>query len=118
MTAALRLTVVTGPHRNETFCFDGAAKCTLGRAADCLIQLAGTDRDCLISRHHCELRIAPPMIRIRDLDSQNGTFLNGKRVESVKIAFTPDGDAATPGPEYLTVGGTTLRVDMVDENDS
>jgi pSer/pThr/pTyr-binding forkhead associated (FHA) protein len=116
MNATLRLTVVTGPHRGKKFCFCGPKSCLLGRADDCLIRLAGTERDQLVSRHHCLLSIDPPVIQIKDLGSQNGTFVNGRMVGSEDICLTPPGDddRVAHAPDYLTVGGTTFRLDMVN----
>jgi ABC transport system ATP-binding/permease protein len=56
---------------------------TLGRAtgADFSIDAA------LVSRIHCRL-IATPSggLEVRDLDSTNGTFVNGQRVDSAQLA--------------------------------
>src|SRR5436305_14095982 len=81
MVAAIRLTVLTGPHKNRRFCFCGPTRCQLGRALDCFVRFSGAERDQLISRHHCQLEIDPPSIRIADLGSANGTYINGKEVE-------------------------------------
>lgn len=105
MVRVLRLTVVTGPHKGRRFCFCGASECQLGRAFDCLVDFAGARRDMLISRHHCRLELQPPVIRVHDLGSSNGTYINGQPVAGT--AEAGDGD-------LITVGGTTLRVDMVD----
>ncbi len=51
-----------------------------------------------VSRRHCELDIEQEAIRLRDLGSQNGTFLNGKRIEETVI---------NPG-DYLQVGPVTF----------
>jgi pSer/pThr/pTyr-binding forkhead associated (FHA) protein len=87
MLTTVRLTVQTGPHKDKKFCFCGASKCFIGRAPDCFVQLAGAARDRTISRHHCELAIDPPSIRIKDLGSRNGTYINGKPVEAIKSAL-------------------------------
>jgi hypothetical protein len=116
MPATLRLTVLTGDHKDEKFCFCGASSCLIGRGSDCFIQLTGTERDQLISRHHCQLKIDLPAVHIKDLGSRNGTYLNGKLVESLEVSLAPcecDAGATRPA-EILTVGGTTLRVDVVD----
>jgi pSer/pThr/pTyr-binding forkhead associated (FHA) protein len=112
MNSTIRLTVVSGPHRNCKFCFCGPARCMVGRALDCFVRLCGAERDERISRHHCQLEIAPPAIHVRDLGSTNGTYLNGKRV------FGCPADAAAADSEIndgdlLTIGGTTIRVDIV-----
>lgn len=114
MATTVRLTVLTGPHKTRKFCFCGPNRCQVGRALDCFIQLSGTERDLLISRHHCQLDIDPPSIQVRDLGSTNGTYLNAKKVEPI-LKELPEN--AVPGVEHgdlLTIGGTTFRVDMLD----
>jgi hypothetical protein len=82
----------------------------------CFIQLSGTERDNLISRYHCQLDIDPPGVRVQDLGSRNGTFVNGRPVdlrrEEMAASEIPGSDL-TDG-DLLTVGGTTLRVDTID----
>src|SRR4051794_31433809 len=57
--------------------------------------------DILVSRHHAELSLAPDgSVLVRDLESSNGTFLNGRRIESEPVA---SGD-------FIGVGGQTLQV--------
>ena len=56
---------------------------TIGRAAgaDFVIDAA------LISRVHCRLTAMPDgSLEIRDLDSTNGTFVNGQRVETARLS--------------------------------
>jgi pSer/pThr/pTyr-binding forkhead associated (FHA) protein len=47
----------------------------------------GRDRDCqlrpnsdVVSRHHCALVVEPGYVAVRDFNSKNGTFVDGKRV--------------------------------------
>lgn len=49
----------------------------LGRSPDCHVVIP----DPRASRHHAELRREQGEVRLRDLDSTNGTRLNGQRVE-------------------------------------
>jgi pSer/pThr/pTyr-binding forkhead associated (FHA) protein len=51
---------------------------TVGRAADCDISIPGEE----ISRKHAKLQVQVDGIAIEDLGSSNGTFINGKRVQS------------------------------------
>src|SRR5260370_40559141 len=81
MVTAVRLTVVTGPHKNRRFCFCGPTRCQVGRALDCFVQFSGTERDHLISRYHCQLNVDPPCIRVEDLGSKNRTYVNGRAVD-------------------------------------
>lgn len=56
---------------------------TIGRAAgaDFIVDAA------LVSRVHCRLTVlADGQLEVRDLDSTNGTFVNGSRVEAVRLA--------------------------------
>jgi len=118
MSIAVRLTVLTGPHRNHRFCFCGRNRCPMGRAADCFVQFSGTERDQLISRHHCRLDIDPPTIRVEDLGSANGTYLNGRHVaphqEAAALADAVSAGLPVQHGDLLTMGGTTIRVELVD----
>jgi pSer/pThr/pTyr-binding forkhead associated (FHA) protein len=122
MEKTLRVAVVTGPHKNRKFCFRGAPHLLVGRGLDCSVQLSGTERDRSISRRHCWLMLDAGSLKILDLASTNGTYLNGTRVGCVELPLA-DGAAGgglcqcedKPGPcNLLTIGGTTLRIDLVD----
>jgi len=55
---------------------------TIGRAtgADFIIDAA------LISRVHCRLTVSPDgTLEVKDLDSTNGTFVNGSRVTTARV---------------------------------
>jgi pSer/pThr/pTyr-binding forkhead associated (FHA) protein len=56
---------------------------TLGRAtgADFIVDAA------LVSRVHCRITaLASGELEVRDLESTNGTFVNGRRVEQARLA--------------------------------
>ena len=121
MAETVRLTVLTGPHKGHRFCFRGPAQCMLGRADDCFVCLAGTERDQRISRHHCQLSIDPPCVWVDDLGSLNGTYVNGKGIHQDVAAKDLAGllqgrvaNGAMSSGDMLTVGGTTFQVDIVD----
>lgn len=69
---------------------------TVGRAtrADFVIDAA------LVSRIHCRLEADDERLNVVDLDSTNGTWVNGKRVERARLA---DGDRLRVGRIELTV---------------
>jgi pSer/pThr/pTyr-binding forkhead associated (FHA) protein len=48
-----------------------------------------------VSRRHCQLNHDDEVLKIRDLDSRNGTYLNGKRI---KEAVIQAGDSIKIGP--------------------
>jgi pSer/pThr/pTyr-binding forkhead associated (FHA) protein len=80
------------------------------------VQLSGTQRDRLISRRHCRLDIDPPLVRIEDLGSSNGTYVNGQRVEPhlKDLADLPRTETNVKHGDLITIGGTTFQVDVVD----
>jgi len=70
---------------------------TIGRVEDNLFQIAEPS----VSSHHCEVLLHGSDIVIKDLDSTNGTFINGAKItESV----------LKPG-QTLRLGNVELRLD-------
>ncbi len=67
----------------------------IGRAPSCEIVL--DDRN--VSRRHAEIRRRGPVVVLIDLDSTNGTIVNGRRVREHPLA---DGDRITMGNSRLT----------------
>jgi len=114
MVTAVRLTVLTGPHKDRRFCFCGPTRCQMGRDLNCFVQFSGAEMDQLISRHHCQLDIALPSLHVRDLGSKNGTFLNGREVESSLKKLCEEAGVVVNSGDLLTIGGTTLKVDILD----
>src|SRR5688572_1247522 len=54
----------------------------LGRSSSCQLVFA----DDTVSRRHAELRLAEGRWILRDLDSSNGTWVNGRRVMEAEVA--------------------------------
>lgn len=65
----------------------------LGRGSDTDIRV----EDPGASRNHCEIVLGQPVL-VRDLNSTNGTFVNGERISQVEIA---DGTTITIGSTQL-----------------
>ena len=80
----VRLEIVEGPEAGRVFEFDQADSFLVGRSprAHCILQ-ATTDPQ--ISRHHFLLDIRPPRCILQDLESKNGTFVNGSRIEAAVL---------------------------------
>ena len=76
---------------------------TVGRAtgADFIVDAA------LVPRVHCRLTALPDgELEVRDLDSTNGTFVNGERIERARLA---DGDRLQVGRLELVVSRELTR---------
>ena len=67
----------------------------LGRGTDVKVHID----DAGASRTHCEIVLGSP-VRIRDLGSTNGTFVNGQRITEVEAI---DGTRITIGTTTLTL---------------
>ena len=62
-----------------------------------------------VSRRHCQLSLEDGTLKVRDLGSRNGTFLNGKRIRE---AVAHAGDRIQIGPVLLTlqIDGKPARI--------
>jgi serine/threonine protein kinase len=68
----------------------------IGRASDCEIILRVAD----VSKQHCRLLLEPGKVVLEDLNSANGTFVNGRAVER---AVLNDGDRVQVADYSFTV---------------
>ncbi len=69
---------------------------TVGRREDCDLRIPVGD----VSRKHCRLVLSADNVRIQDLGSSNGTFVNGQQVQD---AFLSAGDTVSVGPVNFVV---------------
>jgi serine/threonine-protein kinase len=89
------LTMGNGPLAGQQYEFRDAAVYVLGRSPACYPQLPDERPYKDISRHHCLLSIQLPEMRLIDLGSTNGTFVNGAKVgRPASLNPVPEGDPA------------------------
>lgn len=93
------LELIEGPEKGKRFEFHEADSFLVGRSRHAHLRF-NADADRGISRTHFLLDIRPPQCIITDLDSRNGTFVNGKRIDQVDLA---DGD-------HIRVGKSVIRL--------
>jgi DNA-binding NtrC family response regulator len=98
---AFRVSVVSGPDAGASIVVDGAreSRALLGSSPVCALHL--TDRE--VSRRHAALDVEDGGLRLVDLGSTNGTWIQGVRVR----------DAVLAGGELVTIGATTLRAEAL-----
>ena len=117
MPATISLLVTAGPIRGQRFDFSGHDTFLFGRAPDCHARLAASDMSA--SRHHILLEVNPPLVRLRDLGSLNGTHVNGVRHGGRHAQESPE-EAATAhradvdlrDGDEIRVGATVIRVEV------
>lgn len=80
MPATVTLTFRPGTPEQKVYRFDERTTCVIGRDLDCSVRLPNDAEHQSVSRTHCVLDINPPDIRIRDLGSKLGTFVNGEKI--------------------------------------
>ena len=68
----------------------------IGRRPDCALRVPTRD----VSRQHCEIRVSRDEVRVKDLGSSNGTFVNGTRVAETALKA---GDRLSVGPVVFVV---------------
>ncbi len=90
----------TGPRRGETVRLTAVPAILLGRDPTCTLVLSGDDR---ISGRHAWIRAEGRVVLIEDLNSTNGTALNGVAVQAPSPLA--DGD-------LIRLGGTELRIGL------
>jgi transcriptional regulator with GAF, ATPase, and Fis domain len=78
-TAGVMALVLNGAQRGLTKAVGG--RLTVGKASDNDLVLT----DDTVSRHHCEIVRAPDGLHVRDLDSTNGTKIDGTRVREAMV---------------------------------
>ena len=76
------------------------------------VTVVGRRHDCdlciplmVVSRRHCQLSQNNEAVKIRDLDSKSGTFLNGNRIS----------DAIVKAGDYITIGPLTFLLQIDGE---
>ncbi len=76
------LDVIQGPKRGRAFVFDRHDTFIVGRSRFVHCPLP---EDSALSRDHFLIEINPPRCELRDLNSTNGTFVNGRRVDRARL---------------------------------
>lgn len=92
------LTVIEGPHQGRSFTFDRHDTFLVGRSPEAHFSLP--ERDPYFSRVHFFVEVNPPLCRLLDMNSHNGTLVNGVKVKEADLR---DGDV-------IKAGHTAFRV--------
>jgi pSer/pThr/pTyr-binding forkhead associated (FHA) protein len=122
-----RLVIVSDGFNGRTLELN-AERTTVGRVEDNTYQVA----EASVSSHHCEILLQGSEIRVRDLNSTNGTFIEGQQINEGllkpgqvlrlgKVDMRLEGDAAsTPASkkpiEHTMVVNKGVSLDQLDQS--
>jgi hypothetical protein len=117
MGGTVSLVVTAGPIRGRRFDFQRHDTFLFGRAPDCHARLS--EADISASRHHFLLEVNPPLARLRDLGSLNGTHVNGVRhggrptqARPVELPDAAGAEVELHDGDEIRVGATHIRVEI------
>jgi pSer/pThr/pTyr-binding forkhead associated (FHA) protein len=95
-----RLVLLSEGLTGRTFELKGE-KTTVGRVSDNMFEIA----EASVSSHHAEIHLRGNEVLVKDLNSTNGTFINGEKVASEAIL--------KPG-QILRLGMVEMRLETAD----
>jgi pSer/pThr/pTyr-binding forkhead associated (FHA) protein len=96
---AYQLVVVKGRSATQAVRIPEGTALTVGRQDGCQLRIVSS----LVSRKHCELRNDRGKLLVRDLQSSNGTYLDGLKIDS---------QAEIQPGQMLTIGNVVFRVEL------
>jgi WD40 repeat protein len=111
---AITLVIESGPLKGQKFHFNSRITCVIGRGQGCSPLLPNDSSHQTVSRYHCLLDVNPPFsIRIRDLNSKNGTIVNsqilGKDIKD-PVAKNIKYEMALNDGDHFKLGYTSFAV--------
>ncbi len=110
MPAKITLDVVKGQLGATQFNFDERTVFIIGKTEDCHLRVPNDEKYRMISRRHCLLDIHPPYIRVRDLGSLDGTYVNDSLIGRREKHQTPEEGARADFKEHDLKEGDELRL--------
>ncbi|MBA4187302.1 MAG: hypothetical protein C0467_04705 [Planctomycetaceae bacterium] len=103
----ITLTITRGPEMGRVFSYTGPGTFLIGRSTRSQFMFLSSDgADLRISHTHCLVEFGPTGCRVYDLNSHNGTFVDGEKVTNADLAT---------GME-LRVGRTLMKVEVVSDS--
>lgn len=106
MPGKITITVKRGLHQGKTFSYSAKESLVLGRKKSCSICFP----ERTVSRYHCLIDIAPPMVMVRDFGSKNGTWLNGSVIGQRPADMSPEDAQKNRFNEHEIHDGDTLQL--------
>lgn len=111
-------------HHKQQLVFEDHARVMIGRSKDCEVRLPADELHSDVSRHHCMLEIAPHCLKLSDLGSRNGTYVNGEKIGQRAPDYLTDDSPLEPQEvkdgDEIRVGSTrfVVHVENVGEEET
>lgn len=102
------LQLTEGELKGKTFVLENETDYILGRSLDCSLSLE--DPLYRVSRHHCRIMVFAPYVRIQDLGSLNGTYVNGEKIGQRRKDQTFEEAMQEEQVDYPLWQGDKLRI--------
>ena len=110
MDSSVTLIVTRGPLAGRKFVFDDRRYVSSAASRDCTIALPLEAEHLDVSRHHCVVEIGPYSVRVRDLGSLNGTYVNGKKIGQRWACLAPADMEGTRQPAVALIDGDEIQL--------
>lgn len=94
----ISLILQTNDGRRKNFALPSTVT-VIGRRQDCDLCIPLMN----VSRRHCEINQDEGKLKLRDLGSRNGTFVNGEKISEAELK---EGDLINIGPLQFTIAMT------------
>jgi pSer/pThr/pTyr-binding forkhead associated (FHA) protein len=102
----IKITLLRKSQFLREYILDAPARCLIGRGHECAIQVPSIEDFADVSRRHCRLEIEGNRVRVHDLNSLNGTYLNQIRVGQHR----PSGAPVAIETEAVAKSGDEIRL--------
>jgi predicted component of type VI protein secretion system len=96
-----KLKVLSGSFSGQTIQVPHG-KLLIGREPDCDLRLESE----FVSGYHCVLLLDDYTVRVRDLGSTNGTFMNGRRIGTSEMILLQD--------DMISIDKLTFQIDLTE----
>jgi len=110
MSAVVTLKIVSGALDGAEYVYREPGLLCIGRGSGCALHIPNHAWYQNVSRHHCLLEIDPPEVRVCDLGSLNGTFVNGESIGQRERGDDADRTAMPSAPDHPLCDGDELRI--------
>jgi serine/threonine-protein kinase len=103
------LDILEGPRKGRSFVFEGHDTFIVGRSRFVHCPMP---EDMALSRDHFMIEFNPPLCELRDLGSTNGTFVNNRRVDRVRLV---SGDLIAAGQSVFRLKVESNKISSTGE---